>query len=67
MTPAGRSIMSALDFAEALLEEARMAVVPGEDFGGCGGRHIRLSFACSTEQIEAGLERLEGFVQALRG
>lgn len=65
-TPAGRTIGSALEFAEALLEEARMAVVPGEDFGGCGGRHIRLSFACSTEQIEAGLERLEAFVRALR-
>ncbi|MCH8845077.1 MAG: hypothetical protein IID61_19130 [SAR324 cluster bacterium] len=42
-------------------------MVPGEDFGGWpGGGTIRLSFACSTEQIEAGLERLEGFVRALR-
>src|SRR5690606_30254650 len=32
-TPDGRVIGSALDFAAALLEEARVAVVPGEDFG----------------------------------
>ncbi len=64
-TPAGRSIDSALAFAEALLEEAQMAVVPGEDFGGCGDRHIRISFACSNEQIAEGLIRLERFIASL--
>jgi aspartate aminotransferase len=35
-TPQGRRIVSALSFAEALLEEAKVAVVPGEDFGAIG-------------------------------
>jgi len=64
-TPAGRSINSPLDFAEAALAEAKIAVVPGEDFGGCGREHVRLSFACSEEQINAGMDRLETFVHSL--
>jgi aspartate aminotransferase len=43
-------------FAEAMLEEARVALVPGVAFG--NDEHVRLSFACSREQIEDGLERL---------
>jgi aspartate aminotransferase len=64
-TPDGRKIDSALAFAEALLEEARIAVVPGEDFGGCSRNHIRLSFACSNNQIVDGVERLARFVDRL--
>ncbi|MEZ6235698.1 MAG: pyridoxal phosphate-dependent aminotransferase [Phycisphaerales bacterium] len=66
VTPKGTPIGSALDFAEALLEESLMAVVPGEDFGGCGGNHIRISFACSEEQINKGMDRLAAFVDGLR-
>ncbi|MDQ7014038.1 MAG: pyridoxal phosphate-dependent aminotransferase [Planctomycetota bacterium] len=62
----GRAINSALDFAEALLEEARVALVPGEDFGGCGERCVRISFACSEEQINVGMDRLEAFLGKLR-
>ncbi|MBX3322040.1 MAG: pyridoxal phosphate-dependent aminotransferase [Phycisphaeraceae bacterium] len=62
----GRVIGSALDFAEALLEEARVAVVPGEDFGGCGEACVRLSFACGEEQISRGMDRIAEFVSALR-
>ncbi|MCA9288711.1 MAG: pyridoxal phosphate-dependent aminotransferase [Phycisphaerales bacterium] len=66
VTPNGTPIGSALDFADALLDESLMAVVPGEDFGGCGGNHIRISFACSEAQINKGMDRLAAFVDGLR-
>jgi len=62
----GRTIGCALDFAEALLEEKLVAVVPGEDFGGCGDEHVRISFACSEEQIARGMARLAEFVDDLK-
>lgn len=64
-TPGGVVIRSAMDFAAALLAERHVAVVPGEDFGGCGGRHVRLSFACAEPQIDEGLDRLAAFVASL--
>ena len=65
-SPEGKPINSALDFCEALLGEAKVAAVPGEDFGGCGKNHVRFSFACSEEQITKGCDRLEAFVKALK-
>lgn len=62
----GRRIESALDFAEALLAEHQVAIVPGEDFFGCGRVCVRLSFACSEESIQTGMDRLEAFIQGLR-
>jgi len=60
-TPGGRVIGSALDLCEALLDEAQLAFVPGEDFGGCGDHHARISFACSEDQIKAGMDRFADF------
>lgn len=57
-TSGGRKIDSALSFAEALLEEAKVAVVPGDDFGEAGKNHVRLSFACSDENITEGCKRM---------
>lgn len=65
-TKGGASINSGVDFAEALLAEANVVVVPGEDFGGPGSDHIRFSFACSEENIRKGIERLSGFVSTIR-
>ncbi|TVQ59838.1 MAG: aminotransferase class I/II-fold pyridoxal phosphate-dependent enzyme, partial [Phycisphaerales bacterium] len=65
-TPGGKSINSAASFCDALLDEAKVAFVPGEDFGGCGKRCVRISFACSDEQIEQGMARLGEFVAALK-
>ncbi len=45
-----------VEMAEYLLDEARVAVVPGIAFG--NDDHIRLSFACSREQLRLGLERM---------
>lgn len=65
-SPGGRMIGSALELSEALLEESRIAVVPGEDFGGCGSDCIRISFACSEEQINRGMDRFAEFVSKMR-
>ncbi len=62
----GKKIDSALGFCEALLAENLVAFVPGEDFGGCGGQHVRISFACGEDQIRAGFGRLNEFIGALR-
>ena len=43
-------------FAEYLLEEARVAVVPGVAFS--DDRHVRISFACSRETLRDGLARM---------
>jgi len=53
----GAKINGSLDFAKALLEQANVALVPGLPFG-CDD-NVRLSFACSLEQITEGLDRLE--------
>jgi len=61
----GRTINDAkiggsMDFAEAFLEQANVAVVPGLPFG-CDN-NIRMSFACSLEQIKKGLDRLQNWL-----
>ncbi|MHC4619237.1 MAG: pyridoxal phosphate-dependent aminotransferase [Planctomycetota bacterium] len=53
----GTEIKNSMDFAKALLEQANVALVPGAPFG-CD-RNVRLSFACSLQQITQGLDRLE--------
>jgi len=52
----GREVASGQDVAEALLETARVAVVPGEAFG--SPDHIRISFSCAMERIEEGMRRI---------
>lgn len=51
--------LSAADFAAKILEEEKVAVVPGEGFGAPG--YMRLSYATSDDVIEKGLERLTSF------
>jgi aspartate aminotransferase len=53
----GAEIKGSMDFAKAFLEQANVALVPGEPFG-CD-ENVRLSFACSLEQIKQGLDRLK--------
>lgn len=55
--------IDAAAFAAQLLEEEKVAVVPGEGFGAPG--YMRLSYAVSDEVIEKGLERLERFCAKL--
>ncbi len=53
----GAEINGSMDFAKALLEQANVAVVPGLPFG-CDS-NIRLSFACSLEDVSKGIDRLQ--------
>ena len=48
------------EFAEMLLNDAGVAVVPGSGFGAPG--HVRLSFACSMETLEKALDRIARFL-----
>jgi len=50
------TLKSSLDVTGFLLEEARVAVVPGKDFG--SDAHVRLSYATSDALISEGLERM---------
>ena len=61
----GRRIDDAGSFAEALLEEKEVAVVPGDDFGEIAKSNIRISFACSDEQIREGVGRIGDWVGRL--
>jgi aspartate aminotransferase len=54
--------LPSIRFAELLLEQEKMAVVPGMPFG--ADENIRLSYACSMANIEEGMTRLERFVQS---
>lgn len=51
------------EFAEKLLLEEQVAVVPGGSFGAGGERHVRLAYCKSMVEIEAALERIERFVR----
>jgi aspartate aminotransferase len=55
----------ALRLAGALLEEARVAVVPGEAFGGPG--HFRISFARPMAELQDGARRIAAFLDRARG
>ena len=54
-------IQSPQDFADHLLKQAHVAVVPGEPFG--SREHIRLSYATSMDMIERGLDRIAAAVE----
>lgn len=59
----GAPLGSSARIAEVLLDDFRVAVVPGAPFGAEG--YVRLSFATSREVIQKGLGRLRDFVAAL--
>ncbi|MEI7845069.1 MAG: pyridoxal phosphate-dependent aminotransferase [Chloroflexota bacterium] len=50
-------------FAEKLLQEEHVAVVPGDAFGAGGSGFVRCSYATSFEKIEEALHRMEKFMQ----
>jgi len=54
--------MTAQEFAERLLVEQKVAVVPGDAFGECGAGHIRMCYATSMALLEEALERMARFV-----
>jgi aminotransferase len=58
--------MSSEAFAQGLLEEERVAVIPGSAFGPSGEGHVRACYATSYEQLEDALERIGRFVDRHR-
>ena len=57
--------LSSWEFAEYLVKEHKVAVVPGSIFGKAGEGHVRLSFAASVEQLMEGIGRIQRGVEAL--
>ncbi len=58
-----RTGMTSDEFCNRLLQEEKVAVVPGTAFGECGEGFIRCSYAYSVESIEEALRRIERFVK----
>ncbi len=56
-------IKTPLEFADRLLKEANVAVVPGEAFG--TNDHVRISYATSMPELERGLDRIQKFIEKL--
>jgi aminotransferase len=54
-------------FAERLLQEERVAVVPGSAFGESGRGHVRICYAVSEEKLREALLRIGRFVASLQG
>ena len=61
----GAPLQGSVQLSQVLLDDYRLAAVPGEPFGGEG--YLRLSFAASRQTIEKGLGRLRDFVGGLTG
>ena len=55
--------MTSDEFALKLLEEEKVAVVPGTAFGDCGEGYLRISYAYSLNDLKRALERMERFVK----
>ncbi len=59
----GQTGMDDDTFAEVLLKEERVAVIPGRAFGEAGTGFVRMSYATAYEKIELALERIARFAQ----
>lgn len=59
--------MTSEEFAERLLREDKVAVVPGNAFGACGEGFVRCSYATSMPLIEEAMARMAAFVARVSG
>ena len=57
--------LNEIEFAERLLKEARVAVIPGSAFGECGRGHVRVCYTAPRPLLEEALERIRRFVAGL--
>ena len=58
--------MTSDEFANRLLQEEKLALVPGTAFGDCGEGYLRVSYAYSLEDLKVALGRLGHFIERLR-
>ena len=54
--------LSSSQFCEEFLREEKVAIVPGNAFGGCGEGFVRISYAASMDNIREAMRRLKAFV-----
>ncbi len=54
-----------IEFAERLLDEEKVVVIPGSAFGECGRGHVRMCYASPYTLLEEALERISRFVSRL--
>jgi aminotransferase len=57
--------MTSDEFANRLLREEKLAVVPGTAFGASGEGFVRISYAYSIENLKEGIKRIKHFIQNL--
>lgn len=57
--------LGSAEFCEKLIYSKRVAVVPGDAFGGCGEGYIRISYCYSVEHITEALARMKEFIEEL--
>lgn len=57
--------MTSEEFATRLLNEQKVAIVPGSAFGECGEGYLRVSYAYSIDELKTALARLEKFIKGL--
>lgn len=57
--------MTSEEFAEKLLREEKVAVVPGSAFGECGEGYLRISYAYSIDNLKVALGRIKKFIEKL--
>lgn len=58
--------MTSDEFANRLLQDEKLAVVPGTAFGDSGEGFLRISYAYSIEELKTALERMERFVNKIK-
>ena len=58
--------MSSDEFATRLLNEEKLAVVPGTAFGDCGEGFVRISYAYSIDELREAMERINNFITRIR-
>ena len=58
--------MTSEEFAERLLREEKVAVVPGTAFGDCGEGFLRISYAYSLDNLKIAMEKIGHFISRLR-
>ncbi len=57
--------MSSWDFAKYMVNEHKVAMVPGSIFGNNGEGFVRISFATSSDNLEKALEKIEGGISSI--
>ena len=58
--------MTSEEFATRLLQEEKVAFVPGTAFGDCGEGFLRISYAYSLEDLKLAIGRIQEFITRLR-